>query len=314
MAVDSSDVSVDAPGFITSTQRTLDSFGHAMVSFPDVTSDGVYDLLVGAPRWTDRVEVGAAFLLAGTSADGVDTSDRIAEIVGETAGSRCGEAVAAPDLDGDGEPSAVVGCPLDDSSRGEVLIFDALPSGRVTPSDADQREAGLATDDALGDTFAWGDVNGDGYEDLAIAASGRGTGSRSGTVYVLAGSRSGPTALSAAARTYTGVSGGDGFGEALAIGDVDDDGKAEVLVGAPRHDRQRGALYIFAWDDGSGSATNAYGTVLGDDERDGFATSVAVAPDLDRDGFNDVAVGAPNRALSTSGQGQVYIFKGGPGY
>lgn len=317
LGVDHSDISKDTVAQVESTQTTLDRFGDAMVSVSDLNSDGVSEVLVGAPRWTDGVEVGGALLMAGEGSMDPTVADRLAEVIGSEIGARCGTAVAAPDLDGDGEASIVLGCPLADGAKGDVFLFDEAPTGAVSTDDADQSESGASADDGLGVALAWGDHDDDGYDDLAVAASGRGVAGKSGVVYVLMGGAGGPEALADASRTYTGESRGDAFGSVLAFGDLNDDGVDEVVVGSPRWSTFTGAAYIFDWDDATGgtaAAVDATGIIRGSTERDGFATSLSIAPDIDRDGYDDLIVGAPNRALSTSGQGQVYIFKGGPGY
>ncbi|MFD5112604.1 FG-GAP repeat protein [Streptomyces sp. NPDC058391] len=88
------------------------------------------------------------------------------------------------------------------------------------------------------------DFNGDGYEDVLTGAPGATVGGRRGAGYVTVqyGSAKGITTSSRAVihQDSSGVSGaaeaGDGFGEALASGDLDSDGYDDAVVGIPGED------------------------------------------------------------------------------
>uniref|UniRef100_A0AAZ3QA05 VWFA domain-containing protein n=1 Tax=Oncorhynchus tshawytscha TaxID=74940 RepID=A0AAZ3QA05_ONCTS len=103
------------------------------------------------------------------------------------------------------------------------------------------------------------------------------------------------------------------FGAEVCAMDVNKDSYSDlVLISAPMFtDRDReGRVYVCTINDRSGVACqlNAEMTLVGDAGQMGrFGTSLAPLPDLNMDGFNDLAVGAP---LENDGQGSVYIFHG----
>jgi hypothetical protein len=166
------------------------------------------------------------------------------------------------------------------------------------------------------------DFNNDGADDLAVGAPGEGVGSAAaaGAVTVIYGS---PTGLSGSGSQLFTQAGSaaepdDQFGAALASGDFDADGFADLAVGAPTEavgsTVGAGAVNVFYGSAGGLSTAGAQlFTQVGSpaEEGDAFGFSL-VAGDFDGNGASDLAVGAAFEAVGASrpGAGAVSVLFG----
>ncbi|MCY3002866.1 MAG: integrin alpha [Planctomycetota bacterium] len=165
----------------------------------------------------------------------------------------------------------------------------------------------LTAGEQLGSAVAGaGDVNGDGFGDIAIGAE-RAAGFQpdAGVVRIYSG------VDASLIRELKGELTGDRFGHAIeSLGDVDNDGVADLLVGAPLHDAflavDRGAAYIY-----SGATGVPIEKLYGNGADNQFGWSVTAVPDVNFDGVRDFAVGAPREG--TGGftfNGTVRLYSG----
>ncbi|MFO8056153.1 MAG: hypothetical protein R6V10_02505 [bacterium] len=164
-------------------------------------------------------------------------------------------------------------------------------------------------------------VNHDSLSDVAAGAPDYDWGSTvdAGAVYVIYGKKNLPgtmdantlegTTTSPVGRLLVGETAGGGFGSAVSPAfDLDRDGRAEFLVGAPAA-FGTGAVYVFRGKGlTSGSASRALLTIKGEQTGDEFGAEVASISDVNGDEIPDIAVGAPGH---DGGKGAVYVFYGG---
>ena len=171
------------------------------------------------------------------------------------------------------------------------------------------------------------DFDGDGYADLAVGVPGEDLGGvrDAGVVQVLYGSAAGPTARDQMwHQNRAGIKGtaecGDRFGEALASGDFDADGYADLAVGVPGEDlgsaRDVGIVQVLYGGPRGLTARdqlwhqNRAGVPGGNQSGDGFGTHLAVGH-FDADGFADLAIGVPGEDHSGfRDAGRVVVLRG----
>ncbi|MBI2495275.1 MAG: FG-GAP repeat protein, partial [Candidatus Omnitrophica bacterium] len=172
---------------------------------------------------------------------------------------------------------------------------------------------------------ATGDVNGDGLADAIVGVSvadGIGpSGSQSGAVYVVFGSKTMTNATLANADVIVlSEAAGDGLGRSVASGDVNGDGIDDLLIGAPFQDlggastNDNGAAYVIYGQPGLGgtlSVASANVKLRGLSLFDVLGLTVAAA-DVNGDGIDDIVAAAPfgNKAGTAPTRGEIYIVFG----
>ena len=252
-----------------------------------------------------------------------------------------GRAIAHGDFNGDGYADLAIGVPGEgigsSSEAGGVHVLYGSSSGLTATGSQfwEQGTTGLVSVaresfDRFGETLAAGDLDGDGFADLAIGAPSEDIGSvlDAGAVTILYGSSAG-LAVAGNETWHQDSSGmpglaetGDRFGESLAIGDFDDDSYADLVIGVPREDvgsiTDAGAAYVLRGSAGGLTLTGNQSwhqdaaDVLGEAEiGDRFGTTMAIG-DFNGDGFADLAIGIPYEDGDNAGAtGSVQTFYGG---
>ncbi len=227
----------------------------------DFDGDGLGDLAVGAVQAPlAGAQTGRAFVYLGApGALPAAPSTTLSSPYGPDL--RFGRAVTgAGDLDGDGYADLAVGASLAAGDTGHVRVYLGGAAGIAAASSAT-----LVGPDGPDGLFgrrvaAAGDVNGDGYDDLAVASVTAG-----GRVHVYHGTAAG-VGGAASVTLDAPLGAGSGFGEAVTgLGDLDADGFADLAVGAPSEGFFSGRVYRY---DGSaaGLVTPPAGTLAPPDD------------------------------------------------
>jgi hypothetical protein len=290
-------------------------FGRSVSTVGDLDGDGYADLAIGAPGYIDFPNgPGAIYIYEGYSGGLIDEwSERIG---GFQLDSGFGaEVKLAGDVDGDGYSDMIVGMEgydptslLPEAGRfrvyyGDSNILDGFASDQLI---GDQAEAALGNS-----VFTAGDVNGDGYSDVIVGEAGFDgtTGPDSGRARVFHGS---PRGLATTA-DWEASSGSGAFAYSISTaGDVNGDGYADVIVGAPFYDSgqtDEGKAWLYL---GSpfGISPGASGAVESNETSANFGHAVACAGDVNGDGFSDVVIGAPSSSFNSSFSGAAYLYYG----
>lgn len=314
-----------------------DQFGSA-VAAGDFNGDAFADLAVGIPledlgaiadAGTMAVLYGSGSGLQASAPADQRWSQNSASVldIAET-GDQFGSAVAGADFNADGFADLVVGVRYEDAGSrdtGTVNVIYGSLGGLQAVSPNDQRWAqgkdGLLdtaeANDRFGYALAAGDFNGDGFHDLVVGVPYEDVGSdprvsNAGAVNIVYGSSTGLQADAPDDQFWnqdtTGVIGlaeaSDQFGYAVAAGDYDGDGFADLAAGVRKEDGgpetipQSGAVNIL-YGSASGIETagdwhlDQDGTSVEDvaEEKDQLGSSVAI-DDFNGDGFGDLAAGA----------------------
>ncbi|WBB93170.1 FG-GAP and VCBS repeat-containing protein [Verrucosispora sp. WMMC514] len=241
-------------------------------------------------------------------------------------GSGFGNELAAGDFNGDGFDDLAIGADVEvDLSNkapgGAVWIIPGSRTGLVVDSTRrfTQGSPGVPGDsedyDGFGDALAAGDINGDGRDDLAVGAYKESIGSvvEAGAVTVLYGGIDGLTASGAQQlhQNQAAVPGTsehrDLFGRSLAIGKVNNNKYADLVIGAPNENDGSGAsgsgMVTLMWGSASGvklsGATSVTGAAIHHATGHRFTVawylgrSLAVG-DVNGDGLGEVVAGAPS--------------------
>ena len=317
-----------------------DGMGLSVAGTGDVNGDGLADVIVGAPRLADNERSGSAYVIFGRkTTETIDLANDLGSkgfrIDGVGGDRWTGFSVAgAGDVNGDGLDDTVVSAPLADNnarlwSGSAYVIYGPASSATIVLNDLGNqgfRIDGAGAQDYAGYSVAGaGDVNGDGRDDVIVGAPGADVnGANSGSAYVIFDKDSiGSVDLNTLGESGFRIDGTDASGAAgtsvAGAGDVNGDGRDDVVVGAPYASNNgrtfSGSAYLIYGNDSTDTVDletlGAQGfRIDGAGEYDFAGSSVAGPGDINGDGLDDVMIGAPGAGNNGSGSGSAYVIYG----
>jgi hypothetical protein len=335
-----------------------DQFGYSLAA-GDFDGDGRDDLAIGVPGESIEAEnlnhAGVVQVLYGSGNGLTASGDQLFQqgvngLVGVSESEDWfGWSLAAGDFDGDGRDDLAIGAPQEDhnaaghTDAGAIHVIYGSAAGLSAAGDVTLHQdsanvLGTADDeDQFGYALAVGDFNDDGRDDLAVGVPGEAAFglADAGAVQVFRGSNSGLSTndqlisqdgIRSNANVLLGdisdsTEAGDRFGAALAAGDFNGDGYADLAIGAPEEDLEgqagihHGRVHaVYGSSSGIGAADEQLwdqlsGGMVSDPEPGGRFGFALTTGDVDNDGYDELLVGVPYQD-SDAGGGVTYANSG----
>jgi hypothetical protein len=303
------------PNWTAESDQASAVFGGAVSTAGDVNGDGFDDVIVGASIFDNgQTDEGRVFVYHGSVSGLSATPNWTAE--SDQVSAWFGISVAtAGDVNGDGFDDVIVGAQLYDNGQtdeGGAFAYQGSASGlSATPNwTAESNQADAYTGRSVGTA---GDVNGDGFDDVIVAAFFYDNGQTDeGRAFVYQGSASGLSVTPDWTAESNQAGAGLGFEEGVdTAGDMNGDGFDDVIVGAPWYDegqQDEGAVFVFRGSS-SGLSTTPRNRAEGNQRSAGMG-SVGTAGDVNGDGYAEMIVGAPFYDHGETDEGLVAVYRG----
>lgn len=324
-----------------------DRFGR-VVAVGDFNGDGFFDIAVGAPLEDigTAIDAGLVHVFYG-SADGPDLDSN--QVWSEDTNGLAadaddneffGAALTVGDFDNDGFDDLAIGVPGESLSdiqerAGVVYVLYGTDDG-LDDAGAEFINQNTGTildipeeDDRFGSSLVAGDFDNDGFDDLAVGVPGESINTivGAGGVNVIFGTTLGLTTAGNQffSQNTTNIDdaseAGDAFGQSLAAGDFNGDGRDDLAIGVPYESVgtaiRAGAVNVLlgglnglaaAGDKLFTQSTIGIAETSELNDRMGFALA---AGDFDHDGFDDLAIGVPGESVGVRlGAGAVHLIYG----
>jgi len=280
------------------------------VSSGDINGDGYDDVIIGAPR------AEKTYVIFGSSAPPAELEIFLSDMTITGYDGESGHSVSSGDVNGDGYDDVIIGAPYaypaGRSRAGEtyVIFGSAAPPASIDLNSvaADMTIYGDDAGDNNGYSVSSGDINGDGYADAIIGARYAGPAgvSAPGKTYVLFGSAAPSASIDlnnspSPADMIIFFDDVDAWSHlSVSSGDVNGDGYADVIIGAPNADpagaNSAGKTYVIFGSAAPPASVDlnsvaADMTIYGDDANDYSGISVS-SGDINGDGYADAIIGA----------------------
>jgi len=333
-----------ATGFMLNGNDTNNAVGYSVSRAGDVNNDGYDDIIIGAPLINGAQ--GAVYVIYGGEQSAfldIDLSTTSLNplttgfiITGRAAVDRLGASVStAGDVDNDGYDDIIIGAAKTGYQGSVYVIYGGpkssmsnidLSSQTLNPSTTGFKLTGIAANEWFGVSVSTaGDINNDGYDDIIIGAPWK--DNNKGVAYVIyGGSRatrsnwdfsSATLTPSTTGFMITGNANQDLFGSSVSTaGDINNDGYDDIIVGASHKNTNQGATYVIYGGPKATRSNIALSsttlnplttgfTITGNGGSFGF--SVSTAGDINKDGYDDIIIGAPG---PNNYFGEAYVIYG----
>ncbi|MBK9646704.1 MAG: FG-GAP repeat protein [Deltaproteobacteria bacterium] len=259
----------------------------------DMEPDGYDEMIFG----------GTSASLKNGSPSGLSTPEFYDWTISST-NSAYGDFTYAGDLNGDGYGDVAIA-----EAPGYTVTQVNIYHGSATgfPETASSSLTLLTTTTTYGSALAGNcDINNDGYDDLIVGDSAYGNG----YIWVHYGSSTGVSNTNYG--SVVGSQSGAQFGESIACGDVNGDNLDDVLVGATKHDdgqTDEGVVFLFVGASYGLNPTAVWSK--GSDQNSArLGNPVQIMPDLNGDGYNDIAAAAVQWDGSFTNEGAIFVAYG----
>jgi hypothetical protein len=300
---------LEGTGFIITVQSQVRPAG-------DIDFDGFDDVLITSPdMYVDGMRAaGAVFVFYGSPTGLSAMPDQV--LLGTEKDMRLGTDVdSVGDINKDGYADIIVGADGWDSGRGMVQLYLGGPDG------LDDHPEWTWAGDNQGDRFGHsvtgaGDIDGDGWMDFAVGAPFVDAGAGKGAIYFFYGQDD--ISTMGLGKTIPGTVPKSYFGLSLrAAGDVNSDGFSDIIISTPEDDSgphlKAGKVELFLGTE-RGIDPNPKLVMQGESEGALLGYSIAFLGDINRDGYDDVGIGAPYHSYGGEAhRGKFYIFLGDKG-
>jgi hypothetical protein len=294
-----------------------DIAGRSLAPAGDVNNDGFDDLIVGTESGSGYSPMAAAVMFG--PANGIESLSvadaRFDWSIDDFEDPLNNTVVAgAGDVDGDGVDDVVLGQATIDvaggvaaTDMGAAMVAYGPLSGATMTTDLPSVFVGAAGALAGFDVGGAGDTNADGRDDIWVTALG------AQEAYLVRGSAQASTGVAALVDVATATivaSGDDGISSIDGAGDLNGDGRTDVVISAPWFDTDTGRVWVFYGPViGSLDLSEAHVTFIGAASGDRFGESISGGGDTNGDGLADLVIGAASDSEGGAGAGAVYIFQ-----
>ncbi|MDG1484149.1 MAG: MopE-related protein [Myxococcota bacterium] len=299
---------------------------YAVGAAGDLDGDGLADLIAGNPYDDSNVSNGGIvyLVLGGISGNPSLGGSADAKLYGSEESGQSGWVVSGiGDFDGDGFDDIIIGAPYEDSPEDGTdnagCVWIVSGDDREDADIADvmtARYCGSGDNEYLGWSVSGaGDIDDDGLDDAIFGAPGNtDAGGDAGAAFIAQGGEDGDFESDDAYATLLGT-GGEAGSSVSEGGDVNGDGRADLLVGAPEEDdggANSGTAYLILGGlSGTFDLANADTKLYGTQSNEYAGWSLSTAGDVNNDGLSDMLVGAYLNDEGGEEAGGAYVILAG---